>query len=62
VAPLVSGVPEPDGQFNLGDVLVIQRMLFEGLNFSVPGNQFNIGDSIGEGEAADGTIGEPPVE
>jgi hypothetical protein len=62
VAPLVSGVPEPDSQFNLGDVLVIQRMLFDGLNFSVPGNQFNIGDSIGEGEAADGTIGEPHHE
>ena len=29
---------------------------------SVPANQFNIGDSIGEGEAADGTIGEPHHE
>jgi cysteine-rich repeat protein len=28
----------------------------------VPLNQFNIGDSIGEGEAADGTIGEPHHE
>jgi lysophospholipase L1-like esterase len=28
------------------------------LNFTAPGNQFNIGDSIGAGEAADGTIGE----
>ena len=27
-------------------------------NVAVPLNQFNIGDSIGEGEAADGTIGE----
>ena len=27
-----------------------------------PDNQFNIGDSIGEGEAADGTIGEPHHE
>ncbi len=25
---------------------------------SIPANLFNIGDSIGEGEAADGTIGE----
>jgi hypothetical protein len=58
VAPLVSGVPQPDGTFNLGDALVILRMALDGLNFSVPGNQFNIGDSIGEGEAADGDIGE----
>lgn len=28
----------------------------------VPLNQFNVGDSIGEGEAADGTIGEPHHE
>jgi len=62
VAPLVSGVPQPNGVFNLGDVLVIQRMVLGALNFSVPGNQFNIGDSIGEGEAADGTIGEPHHE
>lgn len=26
VAPLADGVPRPDGEFNLGDVLVIQRM------------------------------------
>ncbi|MEN8761601.1 MAG: SGNH/GDSL hydrolase family protein [Thiogranum sp.] len=58
VAPLVSDVPQPDGVFDLGDVLVIQRMVLGALDFSVPGNQFNIGDSIGEGEAADGTIGQ----
>jgi len=58
VAPLVSGIPQPDGTFNLGDELVILRMVLGGLNFSNPGNQFNVGDSIGEGEAADGTIGE----
>ena len=58
VAPLVSAVPQPDGMFNLGDALVILRMVLGGLNFSVPGNQFNVGDSIGEGEAANGTIGE----
>jgi lysophospholipase L1-like esterase len=29
---------------------------------AVPANQFNVGDSIGEGEAADGTIGEPHHE
>ncbi len=62
VAPLVSGVPQPDGAFTLGDVLVIQRIALGMLNFSVPGNQFNIGDSIGEGEAANGTIGEPHHE
>lgn len=28
----------------------------------VPSNQFNVGDSIGEGEAADGTLGEPHHE
>ena len=58
VAPLVSGIPQPDGMFNLGDQLVILRMVLGSLNFSNPGNQFNVGDSIGEGEAADGTIGE----
>lgn len=58
VAPLMSGIPQPDGEFDLGDVAVIQRMLLNGLDFSLPANQFNIGDSIGEGEAADGTIGQ----
>ena len=58
VAPLVSGIPQPDGVFNLGDMVVIGRIALGFLNFSTPGNQFNIGDSIGEGEAADGTIGE----
>lgn len=59
VAPLAAGIPQPDGLFNLGDVLIIQRILFGALDFSVPGNQFNIGDSIGEGEAANGAIGQP---
>jgi lysophospholipase L1-like esterase len=58
VAPLDSGVPAPDGLFNPGDVIVLLRMLLEDLHFGTPGNQFNIGDSIGEGEAADNTIGE----
>ena len=58
VAPLDSGVPAPDGLFNPGDVIVLLRMLLEDLYFGTPGNQFNIGDSIGEGEAADNTIGE----
>jgi hypothetical protein len=62
VAPLVSGIPQPDGAFNLGDVLIIQRMLLGKLDLSVPGTHFNIGDSIGEGEAADGTVGEPHHE
>jgi cysteine-rich repeat protein len=88
VAPLVSGVPAPDGIFDLGDVLVILRLATGDLALEYcgdgliqymeqcddgnhiagdgcdvtcmlePTNQFNIGDSIGEGEAADGTIGE----
>ena len=62
VAPLVSGTPQPDGLFNLGDLVVIQRILFEGFDFSFPGNLFNIGDSIGEGEAADGSVGDPHHE
>jgi lysophospholipase L1-like esterase len=62
VAPLVSGIPQPDGLFDPGDLLVIQRIALGMLNFTAPGNQFNIGDSIGEGEAADGTIGEPHHE
>ncbi|MGB7933823.1 MAG: dockerin type I repeat-containing protein [Gammaproteobacteria bacterium] len=60
-APLVDGSPQPDGTFNLGDVVVITRHVLGGLVFSVPAppaNQFNIGDSIGEGEAANGTIGQ----
>ena len=62
VAPLLSGVPQPDGLFTTGDLLVMQRMLFAGFDFALPVNQFNIGDSIGEGEAAEGTIGEPHHE
>lgn len=62
VAPLVSGIPQPDCVFNLGDVLVMQRVALGDLDFSAPVNQFNAGDSIGEGEAADGTIGEPHHE
>jgi lysophospholipase L1-like esterase len=58
VAPLVSGIPQPDGTFNLGDLVVILRVALGELDFSLPGYQFNIGDSIGEGEAANGTIGE----
>ena len=61
VAPLVAGAPQPNGVFDLGDVVVITRLVLGGLVFSVPAppaNQFSIGDSIGEGEAADGTIGE----
>ena len=62
VAPLVSGIPQPDGLFNVGDVSIITRIALGLLNFSLPKNQFNVGDSIGEGEAADGTIGEPHHE
>jgi hypothetical protein len=62
VAPLVSGVPQPNGAFDAGDLLILSGIAFGGLDFSIPGNQFNSGDSIGEGEAADGTIGEPHHE
>ena len=62
VAPLLNGVPDPDGMLGTGDVMVLLRMILYGINFSYPSNQFNIGDSIGEGEAADGTIGEPHHE
>ena len=65
VAPLVTGVPLPDGVFNPGDMVIISRIALGGLTFTppaVPGNQFNIGDSIGEGEAAQGDIGNPHHE
>jgi lysophospholipase L1-like esterase len=65
VAPLVSGAPQPNGVFDLGDVVVIARLVLGELVLAAPAppvNQFNIGDSIGEGEAADGTIGEPHHE
>jgi lysophospholipase L1-like esterase len=42
--------------------MVLLRMIIYGINFSYPINQFNIGDSIGEGEAANGTIYEPNHE
>jgi hypothetical protein len=58
LAPLLDGWPQPDGIFNLADALLILRVALGLVNFSYPDNQFNIGDSIGEGEAADGTIGE----
>ena len=33
VAPLVNGIPVPDGLFNIGDVLVIQRKALGLVNF-----------------------------
>jgi lysophospholipase L1-like esterase len=54
VAPLLNGVPDPDGMLGTGDVMVLLRMILYGINFSYPSNQFNIGDSIGEGQAANG--------
>jgi len=60
VAPLVTGTPQPDGTFNTGDLLVIYRIALGDLDVTPPpwpGNQFTIGDSIGEGEAARGDIG-----
>jgi len=58
VAPLVAGVPAPDELFNTGDLAVLLRMLFEDFRFGTPGNQFNIGDSIGEGQAAYNATGD----
>ena len=57
VAPLLNGVPDPNGTLDAADVMVLLRMILYGINFSYPSNQFNIGDSIGEGEAADNDIG-----
>jgi len=65
VAPLVTGTPQPDGVFNLGDLTVMYRIALGILDITPPpwpGNQFNIGDSIGEGEAAKGDIGNPHHE
>lgn len=59
LTPLISGTPQPDGLFDSGDALIISRIALGLLNYSFPENLFNSGDSIGEGEAADGTIGEP---
>ena len=56
IAPLVSGVPAPGGLFNAGDRAVLMRMLREDLRFGMSGNQFNIGDTIGEGEAHHETV------
>ncbi|MGR9037027.1 MAG: SGNH/GDSL hydrolase family protein [Gammaproteobacteria bacterium] len=57
-----NGVPETgeecdDGNTADGDGCS-SLCLLETSGTSVPANQFNAGDSIGEGEAADGTIGE----
>lgn len=59
MAPLVDGTPQQNGRIDTGDVLLITRIALGSLNYSIPVNQFNIGDSISEGEAADGTIGKP---
>jgi lysophospholipase L1-like esterase len=60
VAPQVNGYSVPDGTFNLGDLIVLSRAVTGTLVLSyagVPANQFNIGDSIGEGEAETGGVG-----
>lgn len=54
VAPLLNGVPDPNGTLDAADVMVLLRMILYGINFSYPSNQFNIGDSIGEAQSADG--------
>jgi len=50
-----------DGNINPGDGCDADCMLELPVG-QVPLNQFNIGDSIGEGEAANGTIGDPNHE
>jgi lysophospholipase L1-like esterase len=65
VAPLVTGTPQPDGAFGTGDLTLIYRIALGMLDVTPPpwpGNLFNIGDSIGEGEAAQGDIGNPHHE
>jgi lysophospholipase L1-like esterase len=62
VAPLAGGYSVPDGDFDLGDVTVLYRVIAGELVLAfagVPANQFNIGDSIGVGEAAGTGIGNP---
>lgn len=74
-ACLVETAPEPycgDGNLDPGEECddgntvsgdgCDTNCLLESPITQVPYNQFNIGDSIGEGEAADGTIGEPHHE
>ncbi|MGR9100573.1 MAG: hypothetical protein ACU826_08400, partial [Gammaproteobacteria bacterium] len=61
-----NGILEPgeecdDGNLTAGDGCG-PLCLIESPGASVPGNQFNAGDSIGEGEAANGTINEPHHE
>ena len=56
VAPLLNGVPDPNGTLDAADVMVLLRMILYGINYSYPINQFNIGDSIGEGISAQGGI------
>lgn len=62
MAPLVADHPVPNGAFALGDVVLMLRMILGLVPPYPPVNQFHIGDSIGEVEAADGTIGEPHHE
>lgn len=58
---LEAGEECDDGNFDSGDGCS-DLCQIESPPAGVPANQFNIGDSIGEGEAADGTIGEPHHE
>jgi lysophospholipase L1-like esterase len=65
VAPLVAGYPQPDGVLDAGDMAILYRIAFDGFLFALPPypfNQFAIGDSISEGEAAQGDIGNPHHE
>ncbi|MGD2055559.1 MAG: SGNH/GDSL hydrolase family protein [Gammaproteobacteria bacterium] len=53
VAPVVAGIPVPDDVVDTADVVILLRMVLGRLYYGYPLNQFNIGDSIGEAQAAD---------
>jgi cysteine-rich repeat protein len=58
---LESGEECDDGNLVSGDGCSLLCTI-ETASAAVPANQFNVGDSIGEGEASDGTVGEPHHE
>jgi len=59
VAPIMGGKPVPNGLVDAADVVILLRMVLDGLYYGFPVNQFNSGDSIGEAQAADSdTIGD----
>lgn len=43
----MGGKPVPDGLVDVADVVILLRMVLDGLYYGFPVNQFNAGDSIG---------------